>query len=398
MLSNLKEGDLVGEMALIDKLPRSATAVALEPTRAIAIPLDYIEIKIADSDPAIRLFLRYIMAKYRDMHTRFRKVFDGIEDLEESRVNSTLADTTAEFKNVIVQYQEMQQQLTSAVNMPDSVSGTRPVGDQTLFNTKLSVTQDKSIKSALQDEEFVLHFQPIVDLKTKSIAGCEALIRWQTADGSFVPPSEFIPRAETSGVIVDLGYWIAQQACAFQKRLAQKFSQSIFVSINLSGKQFDDPYLIDSLADIMVDTGIRHELIKFEITESLLMEHPELASSALNRLKKTGAKLAIDDFGTGYSSFSYLHQLPFDTLKIDQTFVSAMSSNLKSNEIIKSLVNLSHDLGMDVIAEGIETKFDLNMLRHHDTDYGQGYLFSKALPGDTLIRLITKRLARSQQT
>ena len=398
MLSNLKEGDVVGEMGLIDKLPRSATAVAMEPTRAVAIPLDYIETKIGAADPTIKLFLRYTMVRYRDMLTRFTKVFDGIEDLDESPVNSTLPDTTAEFKNVINQYQQMRQRLSSAVNMPASIGEKSPIGDQTLFNTKLLVTQDKSIKSALEDKEFILRFQPVVDLRTKNIAGCEALVRWQTADGKIIPPSEFIPRAEATGLILDLGYWIVRRACEFQKRLADKFQQPLFVSINLSGKQFDDPLLIDSLANIMTETGIDHGSIKFEITESLLMENPEIASDALLRLKETGAKLAIDDFGTGYSSFSYLHQLPLDTLKIDQAFVSAMSSNLKSSQIVKSLINLSHDLGMDVIAEGIETKSDLNILRKLGTDYGQGFIFSKGLSADKLIRLISKRLARSQHT
>ena len=398
MLSNLKEGDVVGEMGLIDKQPRSATAVAMEPTRAVAIPLDYIETKIGAADPTIKLFLRYTMVRYRDMLTRFTKVFDGIEDLDEPPVNSTQPDTTAEFKNVIDQYQQMRQRLSSAVNMPASIGEKSPIGDQTLFNTKLLVTQDKSIKSALEDKEFILRFQPVVDLRTKNIAGCEALVRWQTADGKIIPPSEFIPRAEATGLILDLGYWIVRRACEFQKRLADNFQQPLFVSINLSGKQFDDPLLIDSLANIMTETGIDHGLIKFEITESLLMENPEIASDALLRLKETGAKLAIDDFGTGYSSFSYLHQLPLDTLKIDQAFVSAMSSNLKSSQIVKSLINLSHDLGMDVIAEGIETKSDLNILRKLGTDYGQGFIFSKGLSAEKLIRLISKRLARSQHT
>jgi EAL domain-containing protein (putative c-di-GMP-specific phosphodiesterase class I) len=398
VLTSLKEGDIVGEMALIDKQPRSASAIATEPTRAVAIPLDYIETKIAEADPTIRLFLRYIMVRYRDTQTRFTKVFDGMGDIDDTSANAIQPDTTAEFKNVIAQYRQMRQRLSSAVNMPVSTSDKSPIGDQTLFNTKLLVTQDKSIKAALEHEEFFLIFQPVVDLKTKNIAGCEALVRWQTAEGKFIPPSEFIPRAEASGLIFDLGYWIVRKACAFQKRLANHFNQPFFVSINLSGKQFDDPFLVDSLADIMTEAGIDHGLIKFEITESLLMESPEIASDALLRLKKTGARLAIDDFGTGYSSFSYLHQLPLDTLKIDRTFVNLMSSNLKSSQIVKSLVNLSHDLGMDVIAEGIETKTEIKMLRKLGTDYGQGYIFSKGLSEDRLIRLISKLLNRSQQT
>lgn len=397
MLTNLKEGDIVGEMALIDKQPRSASAIATEPTRAVAIPLDYIETKITEADPIIRLFLRYIMVRYRDTHNRFTNVFDGIGDIDETSINAIQPDTTAEFKNVIARYRQMRQRLSSAVNMPVSTSDESPIGDQTLFNSKLLVTQDKSIKAALKDEEFILLFQPVLDLKTKKIAGCEALVRWQTEEGKLILPGEFIPRAEASDLILELGYWIARKACAYQKRLASHFNHPLFVSINLSGKQFDDPLLVDSLAAIMSDAGIDHGLIKFEITESLLMDNPEVASDALLRLKNTGARLAIDDFGTGYSSFSYLYQLPLDTLKIDRTFVNSMSSNLKSSQIVKSLINLSHDLGMDVIAEGIETKTEIKMLRKLGTDYGQGYIFSDGLPADKLIRLISKLEARSEQ-
>lgn len=394
VLSTLGEGDVLGEMAIIDKQPRSASAQAKQPTRVIAIPLEYIEEKIADSDPTIRLLLHYIMDRYREMHARFTQVFDGLEELDGTTPTGQQADTTAEYRNVISQYQQMQQRLHTAVNMPAERNNKIQVGEQTLFNTKLHITQDKSIKSALQDDEFLLHFQPIVKLKSNRIIGCEALVRWRDASGTIIPPTDFIPRAEMTGLIVDLGYWIARKACEFQNELARRFIQPIFVNINLSGKQFEDPFLIDSLADIMCKAQVANERIKFEITESLLMESPEIAIDALHRLKKTGAKLAIDDFGTGYSSFSYLHQLPFDTLKIDRTFVSAMSNNVKSTEIIKTLVHLSHDLGMDVVAEGIETKFELDMLRHYGAEFGQGYYFSKGLKAEKMIKLITRQISK----
>ena len=202
------------------------------------------------------------------------------------------------------------------------------------------------------------------------------------------PPSRFIAKAEDTGLIINLGYWIAEQACSFQKRLSDEFKQPLFVSINLSGKQFDDLLLIPTLADIMDRAGATREQIKFEITETLLVANPELANRSLNELKETGAKLAIDDFGTGYSSFSYLHRFPFDTLKVDRAFVSAMLRNEKSNEIIKTLVNLSHDLGMDVVAEGIETEREADMLEQYNAEYGQGYYFSRAVTEEELIKLL----------
>jgi EAL domain-containing protein (putative c-di-GMP-specific phosphodiesterase class I)/CRP-like cAMP-binding protein len=388
ILSNLGEGDVLGEMAVLDKLPRTATAKALEPTRAIAIPLDYIDQKVADADPTLRLFLRLIMGRYRDMYARLTHVFEGMSPFDDAPSIESDATTTAELKSVMAQYLDMQRRISTAVNMPAYKGESRPGGEATLLNTKISVTQAKSIKSALKDQEFKLYFQPIVELTSEKIIGCEALIRWPDKSGNLILPSQFIPRAEMTGLIIELGYWVARKACEFQCQLARRFKQPLFVSINLSGKQFEDKNLIDSLADIMDEAGVVRERIKFEITESLLMENPELAGDALNRLKKTGAKLAIDDFGTGYSSFSYLHQFPFDTLKIDRSFVSELENNVKSNEIVKSLINLSHDLGMDVIAEGIETNFEIDMLLQHHTDYGQGFYFSKAVTEEEFTKLL----------
>ncbi len=387
ILSNLGEGDVLGEGAVIDKLPRTATARAIEPTRVIAIPVDYIDQKINAADPTVRLFLRLIMERYRDMYSRLTHVFEGMSPFDTEPTES-LASTTSELKSVMAQYLDMQQRISTAMNMPAYKGENKVVGEQTLLSTKLSVTEQKSIKSALQNDEFCLHYQPILDLENEKIIGCEALVRWPDQSGKIALPSEFIPRAEMTGLIIDLGYWIAREACTFQGRLARQFRQPLFVSINLSGKQFDDKNLIDSLADIMDETGVVHEQIKFEITETLLMENPKLAGNSLERLKETGAKLAIDDFGTGYSSFSYLHQFPFDTLKIDRSFVSTMSRNEKSHEIVKSLINLSHDLGMDVVAEGIESNYELDMLLQHRTDFGQGFYFSKAVAEEEFIKLL----------
>jgi EAL domain-containing protein (putative c-di-GMP-specific phosphodiesterase class I) len=388
VIATLGPGEVLGEMAIIDKFPRTATARAIERTKVTAIPLDYVEQKIENADPTVRLFLLLIMERYRNLLARFSHVFEGMSPFQPEASKEVDATPTMELRNVVGQYVEMQKRINIAVNSPPSKLVKMAIGETTLQDTKMLVIEEKRLKSALANDEFRLHFQPIVELATKKIVGCEALVRWQHPSGKLFPPSRFIAQAENTGLIIDLGYWIAEQTCRFQKRLLSEFQQPLFVSINLSIKQFEDQQLIPALAEIMDRAGAVREQIKFEITESLLMANPELASKSLHELKETGAKLAIDDFGTGYSSFSYLHRFPFDTLKIDRAFVSAMLRNKKSNEIIKTLVNLSHDLGMDVVAEGIETDREADLLEQYNAEYGQGFFFSRAVTEEELIKLL----------
>jgi EAL domain-containing protein (putative c-di-GMP-specific phosphodiesterase class I)/CRP-like cAMP-binding protein len=387
VIATMGEGDVLGEMAVIDKKPRTATAQALKDTRAIAIPIDYIDQKIEAADPTVRLFLRLIMDRYRDIHARLALVLEGMSSSHDEE-NDKAASTTGELKSVMAQYMELQKRITSAINLQAYQGEKTRLGDEAIRSTKKLVTEEKSLKSALANDEFCLHYQPIIELETGETVGGEALVRWNHPSGKLVMPSSFITQAENIGLIIDLGYWIAEHACRFQTKVNSQFGKAFFININLSGKQFEDDQLIELLDDIMGKTGVDREQVKFEITESLLLENPELAGEALNKLKETRAKLAIDDFGTGYSSFSYLHQYPFDTLKIDRSFVGAMLRNSKSNEITKSLVNLSHDLGMDVVAEGIGNKSEADLLRDYNAEYGQGFYFSKALPEDEFIKLL----------
>jgi EAL domain-containing protein (putative c-di-GMP-specific phosphodiesterase class I)/CRP-like cAMP-binding protein len=393
VVATLTSGDILGEMAIINREPRSASARAIIPTIVTAIPIDYVSKKIEEADPTVSMFLRLAMARYKDINARLAQVFEGLSiDQPGGLSNEEFASTTMELKDVVLKFSEMHKRIDSAVTKPSSRVVKSKVEDESIQKTKILITEEIMLRSALENKEFRLHYQPIVDLSNHKIVGCEALVRWQHPSGEIVSPVRFIPQAEKSGLIVELGYWIAEEACRFQHRLHNDFKLDIFMNINLSGKQFEDFFLVKRLSDIMGNTGVDSKHIKFEITESLLMDNPELATQSLNKLKETGAKLAIDDFGTGYSSFSYLHRFPFDTLKIDGVFVKAMLRSKKCNQIVKSLINLSHDLGMDVVAEGIETVAEAKAVSRYKSEYGQGYYFSKPVNETDLVKSICRRM------
>ena len=385
VIATLGQGDLIGEMAIIDELPRTATARALEATRLIAIPHDYIHQKVECSDPAVRFFLQIVLERYRDIHARLMHVFEGVVTPGEAEYQELYATTTNVVKNLMTQYLELQDRILSAVNTAGDEDEARGHDDQTAWHAKEMLESERALTNALTNGEFQLQYQPIVDLKAQKIVGCEALVRWQHPQQGTILPAEFIAQAENIGLIVELGYWIVREACRFQRRLSQAGGEALFVAINLSGRQFDDSELISKLETIMREEQVSPELIKYEITETLLMATPQLANEFLHKIKATGAKLAIDDFGTGYSSFSYLHQFPFDTLKIDRTFISTMIPNRKSQQIVKSLVHLSHDLNMDVVAEGIETSFEEELLLELGAEYGQGFHYARPLDADAFI-------------
>ncbi len=389
VVATLTKGDILGEMAIIDRLPRTAAARAIVPTEVTAIPLDYVSQKIEQSDPTVRLFLRLAMARYRDLNARMGQVFESLSlGQSETSDDNPFASSTMELKNVMSQFMEMQKRIDTAVTKPAPTDSGSLFGEETLEITKLLVTEEQLLRSAMAKKEFRLHYQPIIDLASNRAFGCEALVRWKHPSGEMVLPSRFLTQVEDSDLIFELGYWIAEEACKFQSRLLNDFEYDLFVAINLSGKQFDDQNLVPSLADIMDKTGARRERIKFEITESLLIDNPALAPQSLHQLEESGARLAIADFGTGYSSFSYLHRFPFDTLKIDRAFISSMSRSEKSNQIVKSLVNLSHDLGMEVVAEGIETEQEAELMRNYKAAYGQGFYFSRAVNETDFVKLL----------
>ena len=235
------------------------------------------------------------------------------------------------------------------------------------------------LRRALDREELCVYYQPIVSLENGQLAGFEALIRWQHPERGFINPVDFIPLAEDTGMIAPIGLWILRRACQQLSQWQWKASahRQLFMSVNLSGKQVAEPNLVGQIAEILEETHVEARHLKLEITESVVMENAELAAQLFKRLKALGVQLSIDDFGTGYSSLGYLHRFPVDTLKIDQSFVGRIGEASENIEIVRTIVSLAENMGMAVVAEGVETLGQLRQLRKLSCLYGQGYLFAR---------------------
>ena len=250
---------------------------------------------------------------------------------------------------------------------------------------------ETDLRRALARQEFELYFQPIVSIKTERIHGFEVLLRWQHPKLGFISPADFIPVAEETGLIIPIGRWVMHQACKqlhqWQKQYAGPLP--ITLSINLSGKQFT-PDLIKQIQKILRDTHIESRYLKLEITESVLMDNAESAATILAQIQALGLQLSIDDFGTGYSSLGYLHRFPIDTLKVDRSFISRIDVDGEQLAIVRTIITLAWNLGMDVVAEGVETLKQLAQLKALQCEYGQGYFFYKPLDTKATTALIEK--------
>jgi diguanylate cyclase (GGDEF)-like protein/PAS domain S-box-containing protein len=262
--------------------------------------------------------------------------------------------------------------------------------DSGMRNRAVKLMQvETDLRWAVNRHEFVPFYQPIVRLDTGRITGFEALLRWNHPDQGLLLPIDFVPVAEETGLIVPIGRQILRQACQQMKVWQNQFPPFDFsLSVNLSVKQFLQPGLIESLKEILHETEFDPAKLILEITESVLMENSEFAKSILLQLKQMKIQLHLDDFGTGFSSLSYLHRFPIDCLKIDYSFISGISSDHENTEIVRAIVSLARNLGLGVIAEGIETSEELAQLQSLGCGYGQGFFFSKAIHADSLSALI----------
>jgi len=252
------------------------------------------------------------------------------------------------------------------------------------------LSMENNLRRAIEREEFVLHYQPQVDIKTGKIIGTEALIRWQHPDMGLVPPGRFIHIAEDSGLIVPIGEWVLRTACRQNREWQIAGLQAIPVAVNLSAIQFRQPDFLEAVKRAVMDTEIDPRYVELELTERAVMQDVEAAVATMQEMKGMGFLLTIDDFGTGYSSLNYLKRFPIDKLKIDQSFVRDITTDPDDASITLAIISMAHSLGLRVIAEGVETAEQLAFLREHGCDEIQGYYFSKPVPADEFAGLLQK--------
>ena len=252
------------------------------------------------------------------------------------------------------------------------------------------LTLETQLRRAVENNEFVLHYQPIVSLGVGRIVGFEALVRWRHPEGGLVPPAKFIAVAEETGLIVPLSWWVLREACLKCRQWQYRFPNDppLFISVNVSGKMLTQADASERVVAILTESGLAPTSLRLEVTESMLMEHSDEALAMLAELRGLGIKLSIDDFGTGYSSLSYLQRFHYDSLKIDRSFVARMGQTGESQTIVETILALASSLGIGVIAEGIETADQVNRLRQMHCPHGQGFWFARPVDAQAATELL----------
>lgn len=262
--------------------------------------------------------------------------------------------------------------------------------------SSLRLALEGDLRLALERHEFEVNYQPIVALETGEVVAVEALLRWQHPEKGMIGPHTFIPLAETTGLIVPIGEWVLRQACT-DAHAWHAQGHDVQVSVNLSGRQFREEPLIDTILTILLETGLDPSMLMLEITESVLMEHAEATVARLYRLKDKGIYLSIDDFGTGYSSMTYLKRFPVAKLKIDQSFIRDIPEDSEDVAITTATIQMAHGLKLRVVAEGIETRAQADFLRQRGCDMGQGYLFSRPVSFAALMEYLQAHPTRANE-
>jgi len=346
------KGTIIGEMALIDQKRRTASVRALMECKLIKITKDEFQQRLSGSDPIVEMITKVILNRYRDTISRIEVFGEG---------------------TIYPPAEETEKQLTQSGKAVEHLKTA------------------SEFKHAIKNNELVLYYQPILDLRTKEIKGFEALMRWNHPEKGFMPPNLFIPIAEDSGLILKATDWAIEEACLALKRIQGQsagLSQDCFMSVNFTAIDMLQPDFLSKLLAVSEKTGIAPSSIKIEMTERLLMNNPEKVKNMLIDCRENGFQIAIDDFGTGYSSLSYLHHYPINSLKIDRSFVVQMNKDPSAYNLVKGIINLAKSLNMSLIAEGIEEDHEEDLLLKCDCEMAQGYKYSRPLPESQLIEFI----------
>jgi len=340
LLGDLHAGALIGEMAVLDDAPRTATAVALEPSVLTAIDRDQFGERLATADPVLRGLLLSQLARYRT-------------------VLATFAGNRAPPAGALA---------------AQHYSG----------DARDKIRLESHLREAIDTHSLEMHLQPIVRIANGAVAGYEALVRWTHAEHGVVSPAEFIALAEETSLIVPIGEYVLREVCAVLRRLvAGGGDQVSFVGLNVSGRQIDDPLFVERVVGQARAQAVEPSMVKVEITESLMPDYARV-EAFINRCHQAGIRVALDDFGTGYSSLSHLHRLNFDTLKLDQSFVRQLDDP-RCLAIVRAIIAMTAALGCDMVAEGVETPAQLACLRELGCQFAQGYLIGKPLPVESVL-------------
>ncbi|WLH90261.1 bifunctional diguanylate cyclase/phosphodiesterase [Pseudomonas sp. FP453] len=256
-------------------------------------------------------------------------------------------------------------------------------------NARSLADLESELRRALRRDELELHYQPRLDLDDGHIVGLEALVRWRHGERGLLPPSEFVPLAEQSGLIVPLGYWVISRALRDMQDLRERGLPPLHMAVNLSFRQFQDSQLLSTLSRLIAERGVEAQWLEFELTETAVMRRSDLVKQTMDALGRLGVRFSLDDFGTGFSSFVHLNSLPIALLKIDKSFVGGMEEREENRKLVHAMINLAHNLNLEVVAEGVETPEQLALLRLFGCDQAQGYLISKPLPLPELVEYLT---------
>jgi EAL domain-containing protein (putative c-di-GMP-specific phosphodiesterase class I) len=258
------------------------------------------------------------------------------------------------------------------------------------------LTLETSLRRALERDEFFLHYQAKLDFKTNQITGVEALLRWQHPDLGLVSPVQIIPVAEETGLIVPIGRWVLQTACAQNVAWQREGLPPVCIAVNLSARQFADEDFLKDISAALEHSGMKPELLELELTESMVMQSPERVTKLLAAIKKMGVRIAIDDFGVGYSSLAHIKRFPIDTLKVDRSFIRDLAGNAEDRAITEAIIAMGKTLSLTVVAEGVETQEQQTFLLSHGCDAMQGYYFSRPVPQEQFASFLRQHVASSR--